>query len=93
MGALPMTDHIRQQPLADPRLEAARKIYIACYSSRIHPNDDLQVLSTAIRETKAAELAEALEELLKARWIWDIDKARAKCLTALASFKELANDR
>jgi geranylgeranyl pyrophosphate synthase len=92
------------EPLADPKLEAAANIlatieshlgiaYTRRWSSRNGENAKA-MLSTAIRETKAQELAEALEKLIDTFGNpASTERVNAMMHSAivLASFKELTN--
>jgi hypothetical protein len=100
-------------PLADPRLEAAAQIRKSVIGGNLiadgaikdarrsmteQPKRAAAILSTATRETKAQELAQALEHItdlfisLKPLGE-DTEKEMAviASLAALASFKEIAN--
>jgi hypothetical protein len=112
------------EPLADPRLDAAAQIRKSVLGGNLvadgaiqdarraisqQPNRASTILSAAIRETKAAELAEALEWLIEAcKYVtfdngvthqglseadWFSSGIIDKANATLASFKELTNDR
>lgn len=98
-------------PLEDRRLEAAANIFLlgsiysdVKYARRFiseHQDKAPSIISTAIRETHAAELAEALEEAVrqieylheKFGQTGSGNGVIARCSHVLAKFQEIANDQ